>query len=752
MNPTPKPESILGKPGNTIRSRSIFLFSVCIMLAAVLVIRLVFLQIIMYNEYRTKVVEQMVYEKTISATRGAITDRNGVVLATNYTTERIFIDPSSMKNEEGHFDDELRKLVAQGLSEILGVEYDFVYAEAQKSKYKDRTIKKNVDKDTADRVRAFMLEHDIKCIHFAETATRVYPFSTLASHVLGFCGTDGGLYGLEYQYDSILKGISGKIVHAENGVGGEMPYDYETYIDAKNGANLVTTLDYKIQGILEKYLEQAAIESGCESRACGIIMNPKTGEIYAMATYPSFNLNSPHTLPAYYDSIVEEYKLLYGEGTVECNEKISALLLSTWNNKCVTDTYEPGSTAKILTTAIALEEGVSSTTEMFRCTGSYRVSGWGKPIKCHNTRGHGSVSLAEALQQSCNPVMMNLAERIGIPKFSSYFSAFGLTAKTWIDLPGEASPIFKQPNELSTVDLAVYSFGQRYNVTAMELATAVSSVANGGTLVTPHLIKAVLDDNGNTLASFGTTEVRQIVSKETAELVSAILADGVANNGGAKNAYVMGYSVAAKTGTSEKGTGSDRICSTIAYAPSYDPEVLCLLVVDEPTKGSIYGSTVAAPYVSKILSEVLPYMGIEPKYTEKELAKMNITVGNYRGLSLDKAKEMIGEKGLTYEIVGSGTSVVAQVPAADSKMSKNGGRVILYTESETPSATAIVPDVTGLTAEQANKKLTDAGLNVRISGTTMGEGTVVYSQSLLLGTVIPKGTVIEIELRYMQMG
>ena len=752
MNPTPKPESILGKPGNPIRSRSIFLFAVCILLAAVLVGRLIFLQIIMYKEYRTKVVEQMVYEKTISATRGAITDRNGVVLATNYTTERIFIDPSSMKNEEGHFDDELRKLVAQGLSEILGVEYDFVYAEAQKIKYKDRTIKKNVDKDTADRVRAFMLEHDIECIHFAETATRVYPFSTLASHVLGFCGTDGGLYGLEYQYNSILKGISGKIVHAENGVGGEMPYDYETYIDAQNGANLVTTLDYKIQGILEKYLEQAAIESGCESRACGIIMNPKTGEIYAMATYPSFNLNSPHTLPAYYDSIVEEYKLLYGEGTVECNEKISALLLSTWNNKCVTDTYEPGSTAKILTTAIALEEGVSSTTEMFRCTGSYRVSGWGKPIKCHNTRGHGSVSLAEALQQSCNPVMMNLAERIGIPKFSSYFSAFGLTAKTWIDLPGEASPIFKQPNELSTVDLAVYSFGQRYNVTAMELATAVSSVANGGTLVTPHLIKAVLDDNGNTLASFGTTEVRQIVSKETAELVSAILADGVANNGGAKNAYVMGYSVAAKTGTSEKGTGSDRICSTIAYAPSYDPEVLCLLVVDEPTKGSIYGSTVAAPYVSKILSEVLPYMGIEPKYTEKELAKMNITVGNYRGLSLDAAKQMIGEKGLTYEIVGNGTSVVAQVPASGSKMSKNGGRIILYTENETPSATAIVPDVMGLTAEQANKKLTDAGLNVRISGTTMGEGTVVYAQSLLMGTVIPKGTVIEIELRYMQMG
>ena len=750
MNPTPKPETILGKPGPTLRSRSVFLFSVCLLLAAVLVGRLVFLQIIMYNEYRTKVVEQMVYEKTLAASRGAITDRNGVVLATNYTTERIFIDPSSIKDEDGNFDDELRKLVAQGLSEILGVEYDFVYEEALKIKYKDRTIKKNVDKDTADRVREFMLENEIECIHFAETATRVYPFSTLASHVVGFCGTDGGLYGLEYQYDSILKGVSGKIVHAENGVGGEMPYDYETYIDAENGANLVTTLDYKVQAILEKYLEQAAVDSLCASRACGIIMNPKTGEIYAMATYPSFDLNNPHTLPSYYDSVVEEYKKEFGEGTVECNEKISALLLSTWNNKCVTDTYEPGSTAKILTTAIAIEEGLSSTTEMFSCTGSYRVSGW--TIKCHKTSGHGNVSFAEALQQSCNPVMMKLSERIGISKFSNYFNSFGLSAKTGLDLPGEASPIFKQESDLSMLDLAVYSFGQRYNVTAMELATAVASVANGGTLVTPHLIKAVLDDDGNTLASFGTTEVRQVVSKETSETISAILADGVANNGGAKNAYVAGYSVAAKTGTSEKGVGSDRICSTIAYAPSYDPEVLCLLIVDEPTKGNIYGSTIAAPYVSKILSEVLPYMGLEPQYTEKELAKMNITVGNYRGLSLDAAKSMIAEKGLTCEIIGNGTSVVNQVPAADSKMSKDGGRIILYTEDTGENAMAVVPDVIGLTAEQANKKLTDAGLNVRITGANVGPDTVVYAQSLKKGEIAEKGTVVEIEMRYMQMG
>ncbi len=750
MNRSEKPESILGRPGRTLRARSLFIFAICIMFACVLVGRLVFLQIISYDEYRRKVVEQMVYETTISASRGTITDRNGVALATNYTTERIFIDPSSMRDAEGNFDDELRKLVAQGLSEILGVDYDFVYEEAQKVKYKDRTIKKNVDKDTADLVRAFMLEHDITCIHFVETATRTYPFSTLASHVVGFCGTDGGLYGLEYQYDSILKGISGKIVAAQNGVGGNMPYDYETYIDAQNGANLVTTLDYKIQGIVEKYLEQAAVESGCNDRACAIIMNPKTGEIYAMATYPSFDLNNPHTLPAYYDDLVAEYKQQYGEGTEECNKKISALLLSTWNNKCVTDTYEPGSTAKILTTAIAIEEGLSSTTEMFSCTGSYKVSGW--TIKCHDTSGHGSLSFAEALQQSCNPVMMKLSERIGISTYANYFNAFGLSLKTGFDVPGEASPIFKTEGELSALDLAVYSFGQRFNVTAIQLITAVSAVANGGTLVTPHLIKEVLDDDGNVLASFGTNEVRQVVSKETSETISKILADGVSGNGGAKNAYVKGYSVAAKTGTSEKGVGTKRICSTIAYAPADDPEVVCLLMVDEPTKGSIYGSTVAAPYVSKILAEVLPYLGIEPEYTEEELKSMAMSVPNYRGQSLDVAKKMIEEKGLKYEVVGNGTSVVKQIPAAGEKMSKDNGRVILYTEDVPENKDAVVPSVLGLTAEAANKVLTDAGLNVQLSGTTVGSGTVVYAQSIPVGTVVAKGTIVEIEMRYMQMG
>lgn len=346
MNQSQKPDSILEKPGKTIRSRSLFMFICCLIVACVLVGRLIYLQIIKYEDYRRLVIEQMVQETSISASRGAITDRNGVVLATNYTTERIFIDPSAMLDENGNYSDELRKLVATGLSEILSVDYDFVYNESLKTKYKDRTIKKNVEKSLANQVRAFMLDNNIKCIHFAETGTRVYPFSSLASHVIGFCGTDGGLYGLEYQYDSVLKGQSGKIVSAKDPYGNTMSYDYEMYIDASNGANIKTALDYKIQSILEKYLEEAAIESGCKSRAAGIIMDPNTGEIYAMATYPYYNLNDPYKLPSYYDTLVASYAEQYGEDSEEYKKAVSALLITTWNNKCVTDTYEPGSTAK----------------------------------------------------------------------------------------------------------------------------------------------------------------------------------------------------------------------------------------------------------------------------------------------------------------------------------------------------------------------------------------------------------------------
>ncbi len=727
------------------------------MLAVVIVGRLFYLQIIRHEDYKNLVLRQMLYETEISAKRGTIKDRNGVILATNYTTERIFIDPANMKT------DEVRRFVAEGLSEILDVEYDFVYAEAQKSKYRDRTIKKNVEKETADKVRQFILDNKDNAIfktadgkemalsnmiYFAETTTRVYPYGDLASHVIGFCGTDGGLYGLEYQYDSVLSGVSGNIFAAKTGIGSAMPYNYETIIDAENGANVISTIDYKVQSFLQKYLEEASVESGCRSRSCGIIMNPKTGEILAMATYPYYDLNSPRSLPDYYDQFLESYAALYGEDSEEYKKKASEYLFSTWNNKCLTDTYEPGSTSKIFTTAMALEENLSTVTESFTCTGSYTVSGWSRPIKCHKVTGHGTLSFAGALQQSCNPVMMRLAERIGISTFCNYFSAFGLDSKTGIDLPGEADSIYTSEENMSGVDLAVYSFGQRYNVTAIQQIAAVASVANGGTLVTPHLVKEIVDDDGEVLASFGTTAVRQVVSEEIADTISMILEEGVSGNGGAKNAYVKGYKVAAKTGTSEKGTAGARIASTVAYAPADDPEVVCILIVDEPTVGSLYGSTVAAPYVSKILGDVLPYLGIEPEYTEEELEKVELDLPNFRGMSLDEAILRLMGAGLSYEIVGNGTSVTDQTPPAGSTIMQENGKVILYTGEATEEVTAAVPNVIGMTAEKANKTLTDAGFNIRITGNPKG-GTTATNQSIAGGTVTEKGTVITVEFRYI---
>ena len=682
----------------------------------------------------------MVYETPISAARGNITDRNGRVLATSFTSERIYLSPCDIKSENE------RVTACTYLSEKLGISYDTIYEKSKKTTQKDVTVKNGVSEETATEIRAFILENDLThFVHTVEVNSRVYPYSTLASSVLGFCGTDGGLYGIEYQYNDILSGVSGSIVSAQRPDGVQMPYNYESYIDAENGAHIALTLDYFIQNTLEKHLEQAAIEAGCESRACGIAMNPKTGEIYAMAVYPSYDLNDPYEVVDYYGEALEELAKQYGESSSEYISAYRAYQLEQWNNKCISETYEPGSTSKIFTTSMALEENVSTPTEIFTCSGSYVVSGW--TIRCHKAGGHGTLTFAEGLQMSCNPVMMRLSQRIGGEAFCKYFKAFGLTEKTGVDLPGEGDTIIKAEADITELDLAVYSFGQRYNVTALSQLRSVCAVANGGTLVTPHLIKNVVDDDGNVLYEYKTEEIRQVISSETAATICQILADGVAGNGGAKNAYVAGYSVAAKTGTSEKGTvGNKRIVSTVAFAPSDDAEIAVIMMIDEPTRGLIYGSQLVAPYISLFLADVLPYLGIEPNYTEEELAEREVPVQNYRGLSLDAAKAMIKESGLKYEVIGDGTSVVDQVPVSSSTLSKDG-TIILYTENASKSEVSVVPNVIGMTAEAANKALTDAGLNVSISGRT-SEGTTVVAQSVEKNSEVPYGTIIKITMRF----
>ena len=736
-----KPATILDKAGKTISGRQVALFIVCAVLLGALLLRLFYLQTIKNKYYEDKVIEQMIYQTPISAARGDITDRNGRILATTYKTERIYFSPSDIKS------DEERAAACKYLSEKLSIDYDTLYAKAKRTDQKDVTVKAGIEEDTANEIRAYALENGLShFVHTVEQNSRVYPYSTLASAVIGFCGTDGGLYGLEYQYNDILSGVSGMLISAERPDGEQMPYRYESYINAENGANIVTTIDYYVQATLEKYLEQAATEAGCEDRACAIAMDPKTGEILGFAVYPQFDLNDPYTVVDYYADALKSLAEEYGEDSAEYISSYRAFQLEQWNNKALSETYEPGSTSKIFTTSMALEEGLSNPAELFTCSGSYTVSGWN--IRCHKKGGHGTLTFAEGLQNSCNPVMMKLSQRIGADTFYNYFEAFGLTGKTGIDLPGEADTIIKSKEDIKELDLAVYSFGQRYNVTALSQITSVSSVANDGKLVTPHLIKSIVDDDGNVLYEYKTQEVRQVISEETAKTISGILADGVSGNGGAKNAHVDGYSVAAKTGTSEKGTvGNKRIVSTVAYAPSDDARISVIMMIDEPTRGLIYGSQLVAPYISLFLADVLPYLGVEPSYPDGDPSARNIEVLNYRGMSVDAASAKLRELGVKYEIAGGGSSVIDQVPASGSMISKEDGFIILYTENITPSDSVSVPDVVGMSAEQANIALTEAGLNVKIRCQS-GSGTTVSTQSVSKGESVPRGTVVEITLIY----
>lgn len=737
-----KPTSLFGKADAKISARSVALFAICAALAAALVLRMFYLQVIKNKYYEEKVIDQMVYETAITAARGDITDRNGRVLATSYKTTRVYISPCDIKNEDE------RTAACKFLSETLGVDYDALYAKSKKTNLKDVTVKTGVEKALSDKIVAYAAENKSShFIHTVDQATRVYPYSTTASAVLGFCGTDGGLYGLEYQYDGILSGVGGKIVSARRADGQAMPYSYETYIDALNGATLVTTLDYYIQSTLEKYLAEAAVEAGCESRAAAIAMDPKTGEIYGMAVYPPFDLNDPYAVSDYYAEALAALEGEYGASSAEYIAAYRTYQLEQWSNKAISETYEPGSTSKIFTTSIALEENLSSPTEIFTCSGSYVVSGW--TIRCHKKGGHGTLTFAEGLQMSCNPVMMRLSQRMGVDLFHKYFTAFGLTEKTGVDLPGEAETIIKNKDDIKELDLAVYSFGQRYNVTALSQITAVSAVANGGTLVTPHIISKIVDNDGGALFEYKTEEVRQVISAETAASISKILADGVAGNGGARNAYVEGYSVAAKTGTSEKGTvGNKRIVSTVAFAPSDDAKISVIMIIDEPTKGLIYGSQIVAPYISKFLGDVLPYLGVEPNYSDDDKENAKIEIQNYRGLSLDKATEMLKAADIKYEVVGSGASVIDQVPVSNATVTKKYGKVILYTENVSESDTVTVPDVIGKTAEEANIILTDAGLNILIDGRA-SSGATVAAQSVTKGAQVPRGTVVEISMRFI---
>ena len=743
---------------------------------AILLVRILMIQTVNFEEYQEKVINQLTTESPIPAERGEIYDRNGAALAANITTYRLFISPSSIKTASEMTDargetKNYAEIIALGLSEITGADAQEIYVQATKyTQYLDRTILRKVDEAMADRVSEFINKEKLSNMVYLEAqSTRYYPSGSLASHALGFTSSDGvGLYGIELQYNDYLKGIDGYYINARDAYGQIMPSEYASRIEAVHGYHVTSTLEATVQSLLEEQIAKTASEHGAKNRACGIVMEVDTGAILGMATSDPFDLNDPWALSDENKAILEASG--YAEGTDEYDKLVTYLLTRTWSNKAVSESYIPGSTFKIISSSIALEEKLFSTDDRVSCFG-YKVL-FGTRVRCHKVEGHGSLTFEQGLQQSCNVWFMTIGEKIGIPTFKKYVNAFGYMEKTGIDLPGEGMGIFNA--NMGEMDLAIYAFGQNFNVTPLQQITAVSSVANGGNLVTPYIVEKITDpESGNVIYKHETEIKRQTVSAATCAEISRILEEGVSGNGGAKNAYVAGYRVAAKTGTSEKkddpiatleklgidpkifypnGVAEDRyICSTVAYAPADDPKYAIIIIVDEPSDANPYGSTVAAPYVSDALENILPHLGVEAEYTEAELKKMAVSVGSYKTWSVSRAKASIEERGLECIVVGNGDVVKSQSPAYGSMIEKSSGKVVLYTGDASVSKEVEVPNFVGMTATQANGLIMALDLNIKIEGTNnylTGTEARVYEQSVAPGTKVALGEVIKLTFRY----
>jgi stage V sporulation protein D (sporulation-specific penicillin-binding protein) len=701
-----------------------------------------------FEKYQSKVLDQLTTESKVTAARGTILDAAGRVLATNRTVYNVSIFPNIIARAENSA--AVSERIADGLSELIdGLEKEQVQKHISHKTELQRTVKRGLSAEEANVVLRFVAEnalYDMVAVEAAEV--RHYPLGNLASHVLGFTGSDSqGLYGLELQYDKELSGIPGAYVTARDSMGNELPHQYEAYRPAIPGYTLETTLDAYVQSILEEELEATMIESAAANRVCGIVMNVKTGAILAMATAPSFDLNEPFTLNSYAASELAAMGL--AEGSDAYKKAYNALLLESWSNKAATEIYMPGSTFKALTCSMVLEQGaVQDLNERFFCSGALAVAD--RLIHCHKVGGHGSLTFREGLQNSCNPVMMTIAARIGTDCFYDYVKRFGLLEKTGIDLPGEGNSIFHAPSAFTPLDLATASFGQNFKVSVLQMITAISSIANGGELVTPYLVERMTDDKGNVVFQHERAVKRRVISEETAGTIAAVLERGVSGDGGAKNAYVAGYRVAAKTGTSEKiGDNREaRIGSCIGFAPADDPEIAVVIVVDEPTDGSRYGSVVAAPYVGNVFRATLPYLGVEAVYTEAEEAQRTLTVPALKGLSVAEATSLLGDSGFSFTLQGEGERVIAQVPAAGSTVLHAGARIVLVL-GEGNFETALVPDLVGKSAATANRMLVDLGFNVALIGGGIHAGTVtVVRQEPAAGEAVPPGTVVTLYLPY----
>lgn len=710
---------------------------------------LVKIMIIKGEEYQAKASEQQLYDSLISAPRGDIYDRSMNLLATSSPAWTVYLTPNGINKLDDKAEAEkIRVTISEGLSSILEMPYDDVYKLTQKNTYYV-IVKKKIEQQTVDKIREFILEkEDIEIASYIgldETTKRYYPNDTLASTVLGFVGDDNqGLAGLESYYDNELTGIAGRVVAAKDAKGTDMRFSYEKVEEAQKGNSLVLTLDSYVQYVCEKYLDIAVEQEQIKERGAVIAMNVNTGAILGMAVSGDFNPNQPFVLSDEDQAIVDAIT-----NEEEKNAKRSELLNRQWRNKAVSDTYEPGSVFKIFTAAVGLEENLVTEKSTFTCNHTYIVAG--NPYHCHDKKGgHGTQTLQQSISNSCNPAFIQIGQLIGVQTFNKYFKAFSLTGKTGIDLPGEAAPYYHLEEKMGATELASSSFGQTFNITPIQMISLAATAVNGGYSVKPHLVEKIVDSEKNVIQSFSIDGRQQVLSQTTSAKMRTMLEYVVQN--GAKNGIVAGYRVGGKTGTSQKmskilSTGNSRlyIGSYVGIAPIDDPEIAVFVMLDEPAGANYYGGIISAPVGSKIMTDIMPYLGYEPQYTEQELEKISVSVPDVTGEEISAAKTKINNSRLSYKVIGNGETVVKQLPEAGNSV-YNGGMVILYT-AETESQTTTVPNLVGLNATQVNAAAAAAGVNVEFSGSITSSTTMSYSQNISVGETVQLGQIVTVYFR-----
>jgi stage V sporulation protein D (sporulation-specific penicillin-binding protein) len=720
----------LAGPSILIKKRLLVILVFFTLVAVSLLGRVAYIQVVKGESLQKKAFEQHNLSIIISPRRGTIYDRNGKELAVSASVETIYVN-----NQDIEKSNKDKEMIAEELAQILELDKEAVLKKLnKKSEYE--VIKKKVDREVGDRVRRWIEEDNISGVYIVEDTKRYYPYRNLAAHVIGFTGDDNqGLNGIEIMMEQYLKGVPGRVLSEVDAKNRALPFKIEKRIDPQDGLNVILTIDETIQYFAQKALEKAIDDYKVKDGAIAIVMDPRNGDVLAMVSKPDFDLNNPFGPPPGIDP---------GTWNGHTDEDVNTLSKTVWRNKAISDTYEPGSTFKAITSAAGLEEGI--VTPETRTNDSPVVIGkWN--FKCwRHYNPHGEVSFAEGVYNSCNPVFVKVAQSLGIDRFYSYVKAFGFYDKTGISLPGESKGMFHAtPTE---TDMAAASFGQRFTITPMQLITSYTAIANGGKLMKPRLVRELTDSEGNIVKKFEPEVIRPVISKKTSETLREIL-EGVVSIGTGKNAYVKGYRVAGKTGTSETTEEGVYTASFMALAPADNPVVCVLVALFNPQGDSYMGGVIAAPVAGELIEDILDYLEVERRYTEqdKQMIVQEVYVPEVRGKSVEEAVKRLREFGLEYKIEGDADNknavVLEQTPKPDASIPQKSV-VILYTYKPEEEIKVKMPDVLNKTISEATQALADVGLNIKVEG--MGNA---WRQEFQPGTELEKGKVVEVEFRYL---